>query len=646
MTIQRRRFLKYSGSWVVAMSRVWRPSDARAEQSQPVDYAEARCVDLWLRHPVFGDPSFDAFERVPGNPICTGAPPYGWPVNGFLFSDPVSGNWYIYVGDYATGYSGPPMARCILYRSRDGSKSWENLGPVIQGDPALFDKNGHAPDVSVVFAEGRYHMVYDWYEPDFVTDGGLAYAWAEKPEGPWHRGAQPITRWSTETLHIYGGTLVRRKHDWLIVGLHAAFPHSWSLFAMAAPNPEGPYSERQLVRTVEDSYYHPPLLEGYPAFCDGDWVYASTTSVARNRNFQVIFRAPLEQATEPKAWEIYRHGSVWHSEDVPNEAYGIWGQTISGWIDADRRLWAMFPSINNEGFGTINLATRPWSQPLRARGFHLSGHEAPSLTCLRRSYADFSLDCELRVRGTARIVWNYRAPLGPNQPRADAELHPLSLTRHDALELGPNGWRILQVDAQGLAKPVATGAAPGDAAWNITITRRKDGAMALTLDGKQVWNGTTGTTGATGGTLGLLAERHSHVSVERFAISGHEQTNTLSFLHTEGWLGAGENPANWAEQKDAGFRFGVGAVHRGDGGRAKWNFLGRGLALWSPRGPDFGTAEVWLDGARIGTVNLHRAESQPSQPVFTKTGLADTFHAVTLKAKSGRLILDSLDVFS
>jgi hypothetical protein len=136
------------------------------------------------------------------------------------------------------------------------------------------------------------------------------------------------------------------------------------------------------------------------------------------------------------------------------------------------------------------------------------------------------------------------------------------------------------------------------------------------------------------------------VSVERFEISGDELTNTLSFLHTEGWLGAGENPANWIEHKDDGFRFGLGAVHQGEGGRAKWNFLGRGLALWSPRGPEFGTAEVWLDGARLATVNLHRTESQPSQPVFTKTGLADTYHALTLQAKNGRLVLDSLEVIS
>ena len=41
-------------------------------------------------------------------------------------------------------------------------KSWKNLGVVLQGDAAMFDKGGHMPDVTVVHDNGRYHMVYDF----------------------------------------------------------------------------------------------------------------------------------------------------------------------------------------------------------------------------------------------------------------------------------------------------------------------------------------------------------------------------------------------------------------------------------------------------------------------------------------------------
>ena len=61
---------------------------SRAATLPEIEYAESRFVDAWLRHPVLGDPCFDSFERVPSNPVHTGDPPYGWPVN-----DLFCGSW-------------------------------------------------------------------------------------------------------------------------------------------------------------------------------------------------------------------------------------------------------------------------------------------------------------------------------------------------------------------------------------------------------------------------------------------------------------------------------------------------------------------------------------------------------------------------
>ena len=194
-----------------------------ANAAVSLDFAEARHAGDWLRHPVYGDPSFDAFQRVAGNPMLRGAPPFEWPVNGFFFPDPLSRRWYVFVGDYGRGYL-TPSSRCVLYRSADLGRSWTNVGVVLHGDPQMFDLGGHTPDVSVVYADGRYHIVYDWVEPEFKGLGGLGYAWAERPEGPWHRAAQPITRNSTTHSltgryeRTYGATLLRRAHDWLILG--------------------------------------------------------------------------------------------------------------------------------------------------------------------------------------------------------------------------------------------------------------------------------------------------------------------------------------------------------------------------------------------------------------------------------------------
>ncbi|MCX6895467.1 MAG: hypothetical protein NTZ16_08240 [Verrucomicrobia bacterium] len=610
-----------------------------------IDYAESHYVDSWLRHPVYGDPSFDSFKRAPGNPIHTGAPPFEWPVNGFFFPDPANGNWYLYIGAYAKGYAGPPPSRCLLYRSTDRGQTWENLGTVLQGAAEMFDKNGHTPDVSVVFADGRYHMIYDWSELDFSREGGLAYAWAEKPEGPWHRTAQPITRNTTlppllgKYRRTYAATLVRRKHDWMILAMmDTTPPFSWAMFAMTADKPEGPYSERTLVCNVDSDYFHPPLMEYYPAFVREGWVYAPATSLAANRNFQTIFRAPLEKATKADAWEIYRYGSVWHPENVPQEADGIWGQTFSGWLDTNDILQVMFPSRDTKGFGTINLASRPWAQPFCEHGFRFSGHQGASLTCLRKSFLEFTLNTELRVNGTARIFWNYQAPLGPNRPVAGAVLHPLSVTRHQAVEFSPAGWRIIEVDALGKTTTLASGI---EQAGKVTVDRRANGATTLTLDGKLVWKGMMN---VGRGAIGLLAEAKSCIAVEHFKVTGNSAPGVFSYLHTEAWLGAGENPAKWVEKKDPRFRFGIGAVRRDGDGRAKWNFPGRGFTLWSPKGPDYGMVEIRVDGAVVATVDLHANQAQSSQPVFSKTGLTSSFHAVVLQPKSGRLVVDSLDV--
>jgi hypothetical protein len=624
---------------------------AAIQNGNATDFARSRYADSWLRHPVYGDPSFDAFERVPGNPIHRGAPPFEWPVNGFLFLDPVSGHHYIYVGDYTQGYGGRP-SRCVLYRSIDGAQTWTNLGVVLQGDPALFDKGGHTPDVSIVYAAGRYHMVYDWGELNFNAEGGLAYAWAEKPEGPWHRAPQPITRNTTlpkllgRYQRTYAATLIRRSHDWLIVAMMDAAPNAWALFTMTAPHPEGPWSERKLVRQVERDEFHPPLMEFFPSFAHKGFLYVPATSVALNRNFNLLFQVPLERATEPDAWKIARHGSLWHSEDVENESYGLWGQTFSGSVDTDGTLRAMFNSRDAQGFGTVNLARRPWKQPLRERGFDLSGHQGPSFTCLRQTFRRFTLDAKLHLRGTASVIWNYRGVLGPNLPQSDATLHPLAKTRFQAVQLSPAGWQVIRVDEQGRSTTLASGVTTNHPAWQLKLQRKPDGSMALWSDGKEFWtsppdaNATKNDPGA----IGLWVEPHTHLSVDEFQIDGKPLPARMNYLGLEALLGAGENLANWQERSGPEFRYGIGLVATQSQARVKWNVTGTRLTLWSPRGPDFGEAEIGVDGQRATVVNLHAEQPTPSQPVWTSKKLHGLFHGVVWQARSGLLPVDCLQV--
>ena len=627
------------------------------------DFAESAHVDDWLRHPVYGDPSFDSFQRLPGNPVHRGKPPYEWPVNGFFFEDPQSGHWYIYAGDYPKGYlQGGPVeqrvqARCSLHRSKDRGKTWEALGPVMTGDPAFFDRGGLTPDVSVLFADGRYHMAYDWATPDWPvhgSDGGIAYASAERPEGPWVRHPQSIrynlqhhkTPLLGKYSRAYAPTLIRRANDWLLLG-NMDCPPSWSLYVQTAPAPEGPWSEPVIVLAPDFDTFHPPLMEHYPSFVHDGWLYVPSTSVSGNRNFNIIDRVPLEKATDPAAWELFRHGSLWHAEDVENETSGLWGQVWSGQVDRHGMLRVMFNSRDSNGMGTINMAERPWNQPFRERGFVMNGHGVPSLTLLRRAFNSFQLDSSLRIRGTARLLWDYRGILGPDRLAAGNTLHPLALRNYRAIETKSDGkWRVLELAADGRENVLASGTLPAAQDWKLQLTRSGQGETSVSIGGQSVWRSQGTSNGPS--ILGWIADSNSHLAVDRFHVAGEPQPAVFTYHFNEALLGTGHPEGGiWEVVKGAGFRHGSGAVSKPteNAPRAKWNIHGSAATLWSPKGPDFGEAEILLDGKPMATLDLRAPAVVDTAPVWTSPALSSGPHAIVLRAKAGvRLPVDSLDV--
>ena len=119
-----------------ALPSPWMPALGRVGSW---DLALPRYADAWLRHPILGDPSYDSFTRAAGNHLVRGAPPYAWPVNVSVLHDPLSGNWYAYVGVYPEGYAiggGAPPSYCHIYRSRDRGQTWEDVGPAFR-DPSF-----------------------------------------------------------------------------------------------------------------------------------------------------------------------------------------------------------------------------------------------------------------------------------------------------------------------------------------------------------------------------------------------------------------------------------------------------------------------------------------------------------------------------
>ncbi len=633
------------------------------------DYALGVHRQAWLRHPVYGDPSFDAFERLPGNPVVVGKPPLEWPVNGFLFEDPISGNWYLYAGNYATGYAlGPDKQMvCTVYRSTDKGGSWDALGPIFNDKTFCFEgdasPSNFAPDVSVVYHEGRYHLVYDWVNDsaawadlanpdDTKSDSGVGYAWAERPEGPFTRATTPVKRTSEQPLlcdryrRLYASSLIRRENDWLILTLTDSGPFfAWALLGMTAPTPEGPWSDLVPLLHVDQQRYLPPLLEYFPAFTHDGYIYAPATSVAKNRNYQALFRVPIEDAMNPEALANVAWGGVWHAEPVPNEHAGIWGQTFSGFVDDDGQFTVMFPSRTAENLGTLNLAQRPWNRPYREQGFVLSGHGAPSLGLLKNAYDEFSLEAKLQFTGTVALLWNHNAPLGPNTPRSDAVLHPLSLTRYQGLRLFAGTWQLLSVDNDG-KETIHTSGTADETITAIGVHRDKAGQVTITINGNEAASSPL-PSGV--GLLGLLVQENSVMEVSQYRISGEPVPTDTSYLHTEALLGAGQNMEIWQEISDPLFRYGIGAVSKeavpdAPVAKAKWNVECSTFKLWAPRHPDYGQTDLYLNDTLLVTIDFAAPAPEASAVRYASYALLPGRYAISLVARTGILPVDCLEV--
>lgn len=637
-----------------------------------VHAATAEEIDLlqlqerWIAHPVLGAPAWNVWDRNPGNPIVRGAAPYEWPVNGTLFVDPVSSDWFLYVGQYPQGYAMLPHApmRCVVMRSRDAGETWEDLGTVLPPSPPHVYAGetapiAHAPDMQVIHADGKYHAVFDWVSEgttwENVTDpgpecnNGVGYMWADKPEGPWHVTERPVfTTRDMPLLHgkyrrLYASSIVRRANDWLVLTDVDSGPHfGWGLVGMTAARPEGPYSVPKLLLSCEGDNYYPPLIEHFPAYLKDGTLFMPGTSVAKNRGVQALFAVELERALEPGAWRLASMETFLQPVPAAHEHAGIWGQAYSLAFTPEHIATVMFPSRDAAGMGTINLArhraahhgpARMWAAAYSARSLVI----APVAGELRR------LSARLKIHGTVTLLWGQHAPLGPAAPRSDAEPAALSLTGYAGVRLSAGGTIALVHSELGQAAVVIdarTGVFDEEAHVELDANRGE-----IRINGKPTFQVPGG---STQGNVGLLAESHSFAEIAAFSLetaSCDGCAARVAWLPAEALLGAaqGDDPMRWRRSTAPHFRFGHGYESQAPGVRAKWNAAGRRFTLWSPRGRGLGIAEVLVDGEKVAEVDLSSDTPRESAPVYESDLLHHAGHAVVVRPKQGRIVIDSLE---
>lgn len=633
------------------------------------DFALQSQRQAWMRHPVLGDPSFDNFKRYEKNPVQRGTPPFNWPVNGFYFEDPASGNEYIFAGQYRTGYAMGTDKKnldiskgCDVYYSEDKGKTWKHKGPAFNEEVVMLDGQvgpvNIAPDVSVVYFEGKYYMGLDYVTTEFswdiknIMNGGLAVAVSDRPEGPYQIYSKPaITNrffynnpWLGKYNRCYAGTLIKLKNQWVFLfDLDSGTYYSWGLAAISAPTPEGPWSEPVLVAGCEIGDYHPSLMEYFPVFLYKDTLYAPATSVAKNRNFQCIFRAAANEAMNPKKWELWQEGSVWHSTNAENEYEGIWGQTFSGFINKDDVLKVMYPSRDKENRGTINLASVDWNKLHRDTGFVFSGHGSPSFTAISKFYSEPNIESSFSYYGTIAFVWNYQAPVGPDRPKADAELHPLMFSSNTRFQLTENQWLLLHASADGRTDTISRGLLDKREVYSLKIQQSNQKTI-ISIDNKVLWQGLLKNHNY--GNCGLFAMKSSGIDVQSFIVSGRNYPGFINWLYTEGLSNSGSDMKDWEMIENSSlFTYGIGAVSKIDIALAKWSFTGSGFDLYCPKMPALGMAEIIVNGEIVGEINLHSETPEKSAVVYSMRTLTQKKNAIIIKGKNGNIALDCLRVY-
>ena len=482
-------------------------------------------------------------------------------------------------------------------------------------------------------------------------------------------------------VSTYGGTLIKRASGWLVlsaISTHGNGGGIWGLAAMTSNSSDqdpavSPYSAPKLMLFPESDRWHPHPCEFYPCFSSGSHTYCPCTSLQANRGFQVLYRARLEAAHLAESWEVYQAGSLYHWDGAAGEdcaeSGGIWGQTFTGFVDESGGFQMMYPSRAKMKpgaetcDGTINLARAPNFAALRSHGFWVSGPGADSMTAFSQTFAGFDMNVTARlapVGGGWTLRWNWRGEIGPSgAPVAGARMDPRGLYSNTALCFdGKGSFSVIQVDQVGsvtyLAEPSPT---PGAGAGPIRIQLSQSASheVAIKLDGTAVVSGLQLKTADVGGSVAVHVTHGASVHVIEMVIAPTSAVaqRWLWLTASDGITGGGDAAlGGWKANSSPTFRTGQGFTSAG-GNRtmAKYSFIGVAARLHLPKGPEYGSISVTVDGGKTEVVDLHAEAPTASAAVFEwhaspddtgRAGLANG-HALVVRWISGGMAADGVE---
>lgn len=609
------------------------------------DYAKFANAERWLRHPAMGDPSFDTFEKT-GDTVHISKPPYEWTVNGSLYED-TDGAWYLYAGLYPWGYAHKDGAssHAEIYRSTDKGATWENIGDALK---LGFTFEGwklpqcSCPDVVLHFDPhtGKYLLSFDggtegnnWenaFSGDKISDSGAGVALGDSPAGPFTPVKKAVISNNAlrgkygRFIRFYATTVIPRKNDYLALTLCDSNDNfAWGLAGSTARSLDEGFGAPTMLLCADREDYYPAPMEFYPCFVHEGKVYAPATSVCGNRNYQFMFAADLEQAHDPKAWEMVFDGNVWHSRPLPDEHYGIWGQTINGFVDKAGNFTVMYPSRDTRGYGTLSVATRPWNTPF-SDGFTFSGHVGESLTLLRDAYSEFTLEMDFSLHGAFEVVFGFDGTLGTSDATSDCRVNDSALRDHQSVRISGSEWAIkdhgIVIESGGTANAIKS----------VRIRREHDSLTLMTGD---TFICRVKMPRAACAPIGLLVDKFSNLECTAFKVDGCPQPAIFRYNVYDALLGGGWGTVNFRRENDAL----VGNK------RVKWNVHGTCFALKGICGPDYGSADVVVDGVKLANVSFF-SETLTEKTVYVSRNMPVGGHGIALIPVAGDIPVPVLEI--
>jgi hypothetical protein len=622
-----------------------------------IDYARFENRNEWSQHYAFGSLSWDSFERLANNPVYRGYKGMEWPVNGYLFTDPVSKDWFLYIGEYTKNYSNTDPSfkdrNCLIYRSSDKGKTWSNLGNLFPDGMVCYDSiEVRIPDVMVAYVDQKYHLIFDWRSKyanwKDMGIGGIGYAVGDKPEGPFVVSKEPLifnTQYRQKPLldrywRTYAPMIFKRKNDWAIAYMMDGVP-AWALAVSTASKPEGPYSAPKIVLNVERKTNYQPLQEFFPAFTHEGYAYFPSTSVATNRNYQSIHRVKIDDMTDPVKYDLFCAGSLWHSINVENEYVGIWGQTFSGFIDDKDTLYVMYPSKDREDFGTINLAKSSWSNINRDTGFWFTAQEGRSFSYLKKIICMDGIEMSFRLEGEMRVVWDFNTPIDVQNTWGKFSFDGHD-TEYKEILISKTKWLVnYYIKGKGKINLDSGKIQPWRGDRNTLSIRNTQGKYELLINEEKCWEGKMP---ENPGLIGIMLNKHSYLFIDRFKVKGKQIEGQVTYGFYDALVASGNKERDWEFKQDSNFFLGKGAVSKRDSSFAKWNFDGKGVELYLPKGPHYNNINIYLDGVLVGKESLKSEKEQKSFLVYKSGVLKMRPHAVYIESMDGLLPVDCIKV--